>query len=354
MPSVYDLLNESPSIADRRNEGTVTNAPSPCAISKPTNNFSASGSDEEKDIRSFNIRGFAYSAARKSTINAPVRRDYSRAASASSSSDEILSPAKRAARSASRAFAEGFSEAELAKLLKCVVCESLWTARKTTVRKLKHIGSCAKRRSLTDATIAVMIRQEIDRVPILPEKKTKHKQQEAETLLQDAVLDAGAKRRGKRPAVVTTVKSLTETREQILLKARQLIGHPSARPQGVMITVSAESNTAEKTRLPPSTQGFGESALTKRRRTPHEDAQSAASLSAQAFGRSKLTSKPAHVVFIPRVEVPEDSKTLPSTQAFAPSKLAGSSRSSRGDKAGSRQSIDYYYKHTYSLIASNE
>jgi hypothetical protein len=173
-----------------------------------------------------------------------------------------------------------------------------------------HIQSCAKKNSLTDETVRILIRKELDTVPAHNLKaKGKGKVQATpelsepgpqKTYLEDIVNDAAPKKKGKRPEVLKTVKSVTETRNVILDRARSLL-RPVEDVQSVPTRYGVPQGP-NNTTGPPSTQSFGQSALAQGSNFP------ASYLRAATFNNQHSQD-------------PEDDIDPP-TQQFAPSKLA--------------------------------
>lgn len=163
-----------------------------------------------------------------------------------------------------------FSNSDLGKLRKCVSCELAWTTRKTAPQKLKHIQTCAKKLKLTEETLRHLFRAELDRIKRLPPEETqgkgKGKLPEAPpepvqpgTLLEE-VIDGGTRKKpGRRPQVVESLKQLHEMRQDILDRAKQLLGgHAKA-------SMPLEKDSAGPLEYsPPRTQPFGESRLAQR------------------------------------------------------------------------------------------
>ncbi|OBZ76076.1 hypothetical protein A0H81_04012 [Grifola frondosa] len=192
------------------------------------------------------------------------------------------------------------------------------------IQKMKHIQTCAKKNSMTDDTIRILLRKDLESLPpVNPSGKGKGKEEDPavpETLLED-ILRGGGKKKGRRPQVLQTVKSLTETRGSILDRARMLI-RDDVGTEGPAL---GEKDTMPALDQMPSTQAFGESSLATRRipagetnRPMPPPTQAFAPKNSipltQPFGKSKLADT------IPTLNM--RAEALPSTQAFAPSKLA--------------------------------
>jgi hypothetical protein len=260
-------------------------------------------SDGDDDGNLLNIHRFAYkSDTRKFKASQPVLIS---TRSASTSNFGITPPKKT---TMNHRFSQHFSDAELANLAKCISCDIRWTSRKSVSQKMVHVQSCARKNSLTDETVRILIRKELDIVPAHNLKaKGKEKVQATpepsepgpqNTYLEDIINNAVPKKKGKRPEVLKTVKSVTETRNVILDRARSLLSpvdDVQSVPTGYGVPQGPNNTT-----VPPSTQSFGQSALAQESDFP------ASHLRAVTFNNSQD----------PEADID------PPTQQFAPSKLA--------------------------------
>ncbi|KAG6911228.1 hypothetical protein DXG01_003095 [Tephrocybe rancida] len=253
-------------------------------------------------------------------------------------------PAKRS----THRFADFFSDPELGRVMSCVSCDIRWTARKTASQKMLHIQACAKRKALTDETIRVLLRKEIDSyVEDAAPRKGKGKEKatiEPETFLEKVVTDAAPKKKGRRLKVQETVRSVSQTRHLILDRARAVIGSTSTSghigsggPDFHTQTVGIHS--ADSAAL-SSTQAFGHSALAQAQKTTSklfnydekpadvEDSGSEAPTSNQTFAPSRLGRLPQPHNVVSFEQIPNDpsnseSEVTLGTQIFAPSRLGG-------------------------------
>ncbi|KAH9947241.1 hypothetical protein B0H21DRAFT_822003 [Amylocystis lapponica] len=326
-------------------------------IPNSTRESTLSDSDGE-DINRLKLTQFAYNRPSQLSRHASSTSKSSLSQSASTTPVEDPPAKKKAVRPASHRFTSDFSDAELARILKCVSCDLAWTTRKSVVEKMKHIQTCAKKHSLTDDTVRILIRQELKNSPPVSQGKGKGKplalepEQDAvpRTLLEDVVQDVNAKKKKRRPNVLETVKSLTETRDTILGRARQLIGDASSVP-GVVTGPASETNkqpVATGGWMPPPTQAFGDSALAKHHSAPTIDLQPPDSLPVtQAFAPSKFGAASESALLRgshradagsfdrqqsrPQREITSslspEADEFPMTQAFAPSKFSGNADS---------------------------
>ncbi|KAI0938262.1 hypothetical protein AcV5_001091 [Taiwanofungus camphoratus] len=359
LPSVLDLLNSAPSRHIHQRDSVSPAEASPPVSS--SNNEESPLSDCDDDAR-LNIARFAYVNAPKSS-RASSKGTLSRSGSIASVKNPGCPP-KKIARLAGRSLTADFSENDLAKLLKCVSCDLAWTTRKTVVQKLKHIQLCAKKKSLTDSTITILIRKELENASSdTAAGKGKGKctspvdeeQQDPGTLLEDVLNDNGTRKKGKRHQAVTTLKSLTQTREAILDKARRLISDVPAEVDGMakQDIFGGEDNRIARVatvEMPPPTQAFGTSVLAKHHSRSSGHAQSVAFPPTQAFAPSRFVTDervltvglvatedvaisrldhglasicPSHTEAAQTTLTSPDPDVPLSTQLFAPSRLHG-------------------------------
>lgn len=216
----------------------------------------------------------------------------------------------------SRAVAS-ISDRDMARILRCVGCNLAWTTRKSAVQKMKHIESCARKAGLTDETVEVLLKQELEKTPLDPSAESKGKAKgqelnEPKTLLGEKIVDEGMKRK-RRPPVEGTVRELADTRENILERARRLL-HSTVGATAHAGTSGEhehgfEDGEEEEDTRPPLTQPFAESALAQRFRP-------ARSLLSQAATQMR---PPASFGLDDAQELLDGS---PSTQPFGESALA--------------------------------
>ncbi|KAJ6628770.1 hypothetical protein B0H10DRAFT_98116 [Mycena sp. CBHHK59/15] len=245
-----------------------------------------SGHSDEEILPTLNLVRFAFTNPR------PLQHRYlsSTAGSTSGVNAQTEAQAKKAPGGAAHRFAGDFSDNELKKLVKCVSCDASWTARKSVAQKMTHIQSCAKKNGLIDDTVRILIRKELANAPVDtgPPKQRGKTAVLAEpaapnTLLHDVVQDAAPKRRGKRKETIETLKSVSVAHQNILGRARTLLGPaPSSNDDDFI----------------PQTQAFGPSSLGSARLAQTTEPGGLAQLNGEA-------------------DVP------PATQTFAPSKLGG-------------------------------
>jgi hypothetical protein len=88
---------------------------------------------------------------------------------------------------------------------------------------LLHIKSCARKRALTNETVRILILQEIQKeaFPDIPATGKKEKGVEAsKTMMADLMDSAVPRKRSKRPEVIPSIRTIIDTRESILQRAR--------------------------------------------------------------------------------------------------------------------------------------
>ena len=90
-----------------------------------------------------------------------------------------------------------------------------------------HIKSCARKRALTTETIRILILQEVEKATLPDTSATGNSRDKAvetsNTLMMDLVDGAAPKKKSKRPEVTHTIKTVIDTRESILERARAVL-----------------------------------------------------------------------------------------------------------------------------------
>ncbi|KAG9317446.1 hypothetical protein JVU11DRAFT_1646 [Chiua virens] len=158
---------------------------------------------------------------------------------------------------------------QLSQLTKCICCGLHWTRSKSVKQKRTHIDQCAKKNALTEKTVRILIEKET-----AAQNTDSSRTPPIDATLLDSVIPAGPVKKPKRQHVVSTVKSLPETRDSILDKARDILGHTKALADPQTTQQFAQSTLARRnakhpalldvndyTEEPPSTQHFGASSL---------------------------------------------------------------------------------------------
>lgn len=304
-------------------------------FSNPMLDDSGIFNDSENELEdmgvNLNLARFAYKDSRSLSKPPPPIPGPSRQGPAPGTATEVNLPAKmKSTRWAAHRFTSDFSDADLAKLMKCISCDVRWTARKSAAQKMLHIQSCAKKRVFTDETVRVLIRREIDNAlveDVAMKGKGEGKGKTAslgsepvlpKTFYEDVINDAAPRKKGKRLEVVETVKSVVETRDVILDRARTVLG-----------IGNAASSTARDEDFSIQTQAFAGSklgcAFSKRQMPPTQPFRQNAVAQPQMLKSNSM---------FPTYSDPEPSELNgrevdimpPTTQRFAPSKLGGSLR----------------------------
>ncbi|KAJ7068413.1 hypothetical protein C8F01DRAFT_1118118 [Mycena amicta] len=266
----------------------ISDSSSQNLVSLSTSVAAPGNEPDEEVVPTLNLARFAF----KSTH--PLQQRNSASTIGSSSNSDV--PVKAPARSSGKDLDTEISDTDLKKLAKCVSCEIAWTTRKTAAQKRIHIGSCSTRHGITDETLVFLVRKEIENMPAAASSKGKGKASAPNTtgpstLLEELVRDAAPKRKGKRRDPIDILKNASETRGNILDRARTLLDTESDRS----FIPRTQAVTSDAAAPPPSTQAFGGSRF------------------GQQPGRRLLGDQ----------ESDEELEPPPPTQAFVPSKLGG-------------------------------
>ncbi|TBU32712.1 hypothetical protein BD311DRAFT_803422 [Dichomitus squalens] len=291
----------------------------------------ASDEGSDSDEGQLKLKRFAYAAPAPN----PPRRTASKTpspATQESQTPEATSsavPPAKAKRLPSHRFADEFTDFRLSRLLRCVSCDLAWTARKTVKEKMKHIQSCAKKNRLTDETVRVLLRAELAKLQPVASSSKRNSPVEPtapstpETLLAETVREQKKKRAGPRRQVEPTVKSVAETREEILNKARLLLQNapnrvPPASRVVQQIAQSAAAPVDPEPAMPPPTQAFARSSVAARHDLP--DIQPADTT--RAFGASRLgVARVQQSIISAGAAIAAESDVSPLTQVFSRSAL---------------------------------
>ncbi|KAF7436571.1 hypothetical protein PC9H_003404 [Pleurotus ostreatus] len=192
--------------------------------------------DEDEEPKP-SLARFAYAPSTASNgIYVPKRSLSSRAASTISDVPAPTITASKTTKKRTKApsmksqLVTQFTDSQLSLILVCVCCELKWTTRKSSPQKLAHIKSCAKKKSYTDETVCSLMAAALSKIP--PKEPDPPKIDESEkpaptkTYLEGVLHDA-TKKKGRRVKVTETVRSVTETRSDILCKAQAVLGRNS-------------------------------------------------------------------------------------------------------------------------------
>ena len=263
-------LTSPPRLTDDDNGETA----SPVAGRLTPDSSSEHASTPERKRKMPNFARYAYTSSRASSISIASRPpsvyQVPSVISRHASSNSIVAPPVTKPKPLARHRFTAVEDDDLALLRKCVSCDLSWTSRKTVLQKMKHIQTCAKKNKLDDDTVITLIRTEVTNAN---DREASSSKPTATTLLENAVQEVLPKKRGRRPKVVESVKQLSDTRQNILDRARLLLQtQQSLAEQPVQPSTSSNSLSAAP---PPLTQPFGESALAQRyqHKSPPEPSQ---------------------------------------------------------------------------------
>lgn len=196
--------------------------------------------------------------------------------------ESTSAPKARLRRPIIHRFSNDFSDAQLASLTSCVSCNLKWTSTKTASQKVIHIQNCAKKKLLSDETVRMLLRKEIQSSS---DQKSAEEGQKSATFLETVVNEVSRTKKSRRPQVLGTVKSLPETRGSILGRARAVLDTSMRHGDSVVDAQVANLTQGGRSGF-PCTQAFGTSMLA-RRADSYPRAQSGPVLT-QDFGESAL------------------------------------------------------------------
>lgn len=204
--------------------------------------------------------------------------------------ESTSAPKARLKRPSIHRFSNDFSDVQLASLTTCVSCNLKWTSTKTASQKVIHIQNCAKKKFLSDETVRMLIYKETrsssdQNVSQRSDQKATEVGQKSATFLETVVNEGSRTKKGRRPQILGTVKSLPETRGSILGRARAVLD-TSMPHGGPVVNVQVFNSIHEARSDVPCTQAFGTSMLA-RQVNSYPRAQSGPALT-QAFGESAL------------------------------------------------------------------
>jgi len=159
-------------------------------------------------------------------------------------------------------FSNDFSDAQLASLTNCVSCNLKWTSMKTASQKMIHIQNCAKKNFLSDETVRTLIRKEIQLSSDqdASQRSAAEEGEKSTTFLETVVNEVARTKKGRRPQVLGTVKSLPETRGSILGRARAVLDTSIQHGDSVVGARMSNRNQGDRSDV-PCTQAFGTSML---------------------------------------------------------------------------------------------
>jgi hypothetical protein len=196
-------------------------------------------------------------------------------------SESTSAPKARLKRPIIHRLSDEFSDAQLESLTSCVSCNLKWTSTKTASQKVIHIQNCAKKKFLSDETVRMLLRKEIQSSS---DQKSTEEGRKSATFLETVVNEVSRTKKGRRPQILGTVKSLPETRGSILGRARAVLDTSIQHRDSVVGAQVANLTQGGRSGF-PCTQAFGTSMLA-RRAYSYPRAQSP--VLTQAFGESAL------------------------------------------------------------------
>ncbi|KAF9226601.1 hypothetical protein BS17DRAFT_775874 [Gyrodon lividus] len=243
-----------------------------------------------------------------------------------------------------------FADSQFIKLFKCIGCGLQWTSRKTARQKRLHIEQCAKKNSLTEDTVRILIQREIGVSTSSEGTSSKdggipggsHNESRTDTLM-DSVVSSEPVKKARWKQVVPTIRSLPETREGILDRARDILG-PSARFE---IDAPGAGLLSKGRAEVQSTQPFKRSLLACRNTGDPPNLWRSAVLGvnqpvegsapSQAFGVNALRGRKARARQM--VEGCTEGSPFLQTQKFGASKLAQEFNSRNGEASLRKRSL---------------
>lgn len=213
-----------------------------------------------------NLRRFAFGMPKNGIIDTASSRDLpTRSASSTSLLPGKLSRSKSSADGNSQYL--GFSQNQISLLLACVSCDAKWTSRKSTPQKIVHMKGCAKNGRLTEETMTTLLDRALahaSRTQSGKKAKRPFPEETTKTLLQDVVQGSGASKKSCKRKVDETIRRVTDTRDEILDRARAMLdGH----------------NTEDQT--PPATQHFSKSRVAPASAPPEQRLDTASDVGTQ-------------------------------------------------------------------------
>ena len=167
-----------------------------------------------------------------------------------------------------------FTDSQLQKLTRCVCCQVPWTTRKSAPRKLNHVQKCARKNSLTEEAVRLMIEQDLQALETqgdLKKGKRKAVAPEPATLLEGVIANTNTKTKGRKKEVPTTVLQVAETHQAIYSRARAVFeeSEESDAPPFPATQGFAPSKIGRNIQLPTkATQSFPKGQLGTSRRVP--------------------------------------------------------------------------------------
>ena len=247
---------------------------------------SSSDSDGENQLK---LNRFAFQKPSRLRLG-KAKSSTSSSAQGQDPSVESELPAKPTGRAInSHRFADDFSDADLAKLSKCVCCDLAWTTRKSVAQKMFHILSCARKHSLKDDTIKILMHREVENSPATKWKRKvkaidpgKDSLEAPDTFMEHFVGRVEPKKKGRRVGAMVTVRAAGENEEANRARARVILGN-CGMPHIQEAIDQQDSEFFGPSKLavqlgrklaypddPPCTQAFGDNALGQRQQSTND------------------------------------------------------------------------------------
>lgn len=120
----------------------------------------------------------------------------------------------------------GPSDAQLSNIFKCVCCGWQWTTKKTARQKKVHMEQCAKKKGIADDTLLFLVNKETSTPSLQTTSPSVENGAEVpgeNTTLMGDIVATEAGKKGRQKEVISTVRSLPETRTSILGRARDIL-----------------------------------------------------------------------------------------------------------------------------------
>ncbi|KAF5322285.1 hypothetical protein D9619_000808 [Psilocybe cf. subviscida] len=263
--SVIELTDSDTSLSTKPTAVPVTSSSTKKQI-KPPQDIQADY-DEGVPVRTLDVNRFTFPDPICKKSGASTSKPASRATSAPSTQS-------RRATSKPAENKVDILPSDLDKILRCISCDAEWTTRKSSVQKLNHIRTCAKKHYLDKETVNVLVQQAVAKyTPPVPGKGKGKEVLPKEpltkaTFYEEVLGDAAPKKRTKRQVAQTSLTNVSANRDDILARAQNVLkAAPSMTPATHITrdTTADHDNTHFHQQSPLRTQHFGTSLLAQAR-----------------------------------------------------------------------------------------